>query len=206
MARLINQLIECGVQPNIARRFADPLAATMQLHAIDSALRQAGYLANAYVESEGFTKLEEGLWYTTPERVKAVFSSSVKTIEHATQLCRNPKLLANTVYANKLGNGSMASGDGWKYRGRGIFQLTGKFNYHKASIGTQMGAVYLNNPDLVSETEDACITAAWFWVEHKCNHMMDAQKFDSTIKAINPPMLHAKQRRAKFSEFLKVLA
>jgi putative chitinase len=206
MARLINHLIECGVAPNIARKLDEPLSACMALSAIDSVARKAGFLANAFVETQGFTKLEENLWYTTPERIMEVFKK-VTSIELAEKFVRNPKGLASFVYADRLGNGNEATGDGWTYRGRGIFQLTGKFNYQRASIGTEMGSVYLHNPDIVAEYDDACITATWYWTDCKCNYMMDARKFIDTIRAINgPAMLHTKERRAKFAQFTKVMS
>lgn len=207
---MIETLIDLGVAPNVARQFAEPLKATMALHDISTAERQAGFLAHAMIESAHLTRLEENLRYTDPERIARIFRSGFdlnknrvvdpEEIEFARGFIRNPKALANRAYANRNGNGDEASGDGWRFRGRGIFQLTGRANYRAASQGLGMGIVYMERPDLVAEPSDACMTAGWFWVSRGCNQMIDAENFDGTTRAINgPAMLHARERAAIFS-------
>ncbi len=203
---MIERLIAAGVGPTQARAFADPLKAAMGLFDISTDERQAAFLAQAMVESTKFTQLEEDLYYTTPSRVNAFFSA-IRTDEEAARYIRNPKALANKVYANRNGNGDEASGDGWIYRGRGLFQLTGRGNYKKASEGVGMGAVYMHKPDLVATPPDACLTAAWYWQSHGCNQLIDAGNFDTTTRLINgPAMLHKHERAAAFHRTLSVFA
>jgi putative chitinase len=156
------------------------------------------------VESTGFTALEEGLWYSTPERLLRVFPSRVKSLAHAATLVRNPKGLANCVYAGRLGNGNEASGDGWAFRGRGLIQLTGRDNYAAAAAGC--GKLYLERPDLVAKPEDACLTAAWFWSAGGLNALADRQDWDGITRRVNgPAMLHQAERVAATLAALEAL-
>jgi putative chitinase len=192
-------LIAAGIPPTQAKAFADPLSAACALFDIGTIKRQAAFIAQAAHESANFTQLEENLFYTKPSRVRAVFPSKVKTEQDALRLVRNPKALANCVYANRLGNGDEASGDGWRFRGRGLFQLTGRFNYRAAEMG--LNRPYVTNPDLVAEPSDAALTAAWFWYQHGCNVLVDAGAFDQVSKMINgPAMLGAAERRKLFAD------
>jgi putative chitinase len=203
---MIERLIAAGVNPTQAKAFAEPLKAAMALFDISTDARIAAFLAQAMIESQSFTRLEENLFYTTPARIDAVFSA-VKSIEEATLYVRNPQRLANKVYANRNGNGDEASGDGWIFRGRGLFQLTGRANYKAASEGVGMGAVYLHKPSLVSEPSDAALTAAWYWSSRGCNQLIDADNFDATTRLINgPAMLHKHERAAAFHHNLSAFA
>lgn len=203
---MIERLISAGVHPTQAKAFADPLKAAMALFDISTDERQAAFLAQCMIESQGFTKLEENLYYTTPARLNMVFGA-IRTDAEAALYIRNPKALANKVYAGRNGNGDEASGDGWEFRGRGLFQLTGRANYKAASEGVGMGAVYLHKPSLVSEPPDACLTAAWYWQSHGMNQLIDIGDFDRTTRMINgPAMLHKHERAAAFHHNLTAFA
>lgn len=196
---MIETLVALGVHPTQARQFADPLKAAMSLHDISTPGRQSAFLAHCILESSKFTMLEENLRYTTPDRIRAVWPSRFKTAADAAPYARNPQGLANRVYAGRNGNGDEASGDGWQFRGRGLFQLTGRANYLRAAQA--LGRPYIGDPDLVAEPSDAALTAAWFWHDAGCNQMVDAGRFDSTTRAINgPAMLHAKERLALYKQ------
>ena len=195
---MIETLISAGVHPTQAKAFAEPLKAAMALFDINTKERKAAFLAQCMIESQNFTRLEENLFYTTPSRINAIFSA-VKSDAEAELYVRNPKALANKVYAGRNGNGDEASGDGWEFRGRGLFQLTGRANYKAASEGVGMGAVYLNRPALVATPSDACLTASWYWHSHGCNQLVDAGDFDKTTRMINgPAMLHKHERAEAF--------
>jgi len=195
------QLIACGIGPTQARVFIDPLNEAFHAQGIESVPRMAAFIAQAAHESAGFTRLEENLFYTTPERIRAVFPSSIASMAEAARFVRNPKALANRVYANKNGNSSEASGDGFRYRGRGLFQLTGLSNYSAA------GVKYLANPDLVSTPLGATLTATWYWANNGLNALADTKSIDAITRKINGrAMLGADERRAAFEENLKVLA
>ena len=198
-------LIAAGVPPTQARQFIEPLAAACARFGITTAARIAGFLAQCRVESADFTRLEENLWYTTPERIRQIFPSRVASMADAARLVRNPKALANCVYAGKIGNGDEASGDGFRFRGRGIKQLTGRENYADAAEG--LGRPYLEQPDLVAQPEDACLTAAWFWHNVKANILADSAQWDAITRAVNGPgMLQASLRRQYAEQAFEALA
>lgn len=203
---MIERLISAGVHPTQAKAFAEPLKAAMALFDISTDERQAAFLAQAMIESQEFTRLEENLFYTTPARINAIFSA-VKSDAEAALYVRNPKALANKVYANRNGNGDEASGDGWLFRGRGLFQLTGRANYKDAALGVGLGSVYLQRPELVAMPSDAALTAAWFWTSKGCNQLIDSGNFDATTRLINgPAMLHKHERAAAFHHNLSAFA
>ena len=200
----IPTLIRCGVGPTQARVFAEPLSRAMARFGIDRNARIAAFIAQLRLESNNFTRTEENLFYTTPARIRAVFPSRVRTDADAARVARNPKGLANLVYANRLGNGDEASGDGWRYRGRGLIQLTGRNNYTDAA--TALAQDYENNPDVVALPDAACLTAAWFWHARKLNQLADAWQIDAITRSINgPAMLHRHERREMSEECLQAL-
>ncbi len=187
-------LVAAGVPPTQARLFAEPLAAACARFGITTPARVAGFVAQCRVESADFTRLEENLMYTRPERIREVWPSRVPSLADAAPLARNPQRLANRVYASRLGNGPEASGDGWRYRGRGLKQLTGRANY--ADAATALGRPYLEQPDLVAMPADACLTAAWYWHTIKGNVLADSAQWDAITRAVNGPgMLQADLRR-----------
>lgn len=110
--------------------------------------------------------------YRTPEHICATWPERVPDPAHAERLVGAPQLLADTVYSGCWGNGDAASGDGWRYRGRGLIRLLGRKTYRDA--GAALGRPYEQQPDLVARTQDACLTAAWLWHERGLNELADA--------------------------------
>ena len=202
----VTRLIAAGMAPTQARQFAQPLAVACQRFAIVTPVRLAAFIAQCRVESAEFTRLEENLRYTKPERLRAVFPSRVRDFEDAADLIRRgPKAIANRVYAGKIGNGDEASGDGWAYRGRGIKMLTGRANY--ADAAEALGHDYLHAPDLVAEPLHACLTAAWFWHTNKLNVLADSGQIAAITRAVNGPgMLQADLRQQYAEEAQRALA
>lgn len=201
----VGALVACDVAPTQARLFADPLKAACLRFGIDTRVRVAAFLAQAHHESKGLTKTEEDLYYRTPERIRFVWPTRVTDLNDAAKLCRNPKGLANHVYANRLGNGAPATGEGWVFRGRGLFQLTGKKNYVLASGGLDVD--YVGKPDLVATAEHAALTAGWFWSRILGNELADSSQIDIITKRVNgPAMLGADERRSKFDDNMRALA
>lgn len=198
------RLIAAGVGPTQAKAFAEPLTAAMARFEINTPLRQAAFLAQCIHESAGFTRMEEALWYRTPERVRSVFRSTVPDLATAARLCGKPKALANRVYAGRNGNGPEASGDGWAYRGSGPIQLTGRANFRAAGQGC--AAPFEVQPDLVRQPAGGCLSAAWFFASHGCNPLADSSQIDGITRIINgPAMLGASERRNLFRECLEAL-
>jgi len=201
----LNSLIACGIGPTQAREFLDPLTAAFDRFEVNSPVRMAAFLAQAAHESGNFTRLEENLWYSTPERIMAVFPSKVKSIADALPLLRNPENLANCVYADRNGNGDARSGDGWRFIGRGLFQLTGRANYMAA--GGALGVDLKSHPEVVRQPTMAALTAAWFWSAAGCNVLADSSQIDAITRKVNGrAMLGAEERRSRFDRALQVLS
>jgi putative chitinase len=201
----VQRLIAAGVPPTQARQFAESLAAACARFDITTPARVAGFVAQCRVESADFTRLEENLHYTTPERIRSVFPSRVPSLADAARLVRNPQALANRVYQSRLGNGPEASGDGWRYRGRGIVQLTGRANY--ADAAEALARPYVEQPELVALPADACLTAAWYWHSRKLSILADSAQWDAITRAVNgPAMLHADLRRQHAEQALTAFA
>lgn len=201
----VAELTAAGVPPTQARQFAEPLRAACALYDISTPARIAGFVAQCRVESADFTRLEENLRYRTPELLDRLFSA-VRGFEDAAKLiAAGPEAIANRVYADRNGNGNEASGDGWRYRGRGLIQLTGRGNYADAAAET--GRPYVEQPDLVGEPSDACLTAAWYWHAAKCNLLADSAQWDAITRAVNGrAMLHADLRRQYSEDALRAFA
>ena len=162
-------LARLGATSSDAAKFADPLTAVLNLHGIDTPKRAAAFLGQCAVESANFSRLKEDLYYTTMDRLVAVYG---RRVSGRSDLLRNPRGLANVVYANRLGNGDEASGDGWKYIGRGIIMNTGKHNYMKAEEAT--GRQFVAKPELLEQPSDAALAAAVFWRDNHINRFAGA--------------------------------
>lgn len=190
----LQHLIAAGIDPTQARRFLEPLRQACERFRIDTPRRRAAFIAQLAHESTGFTRLEENLFYTTPERIRAVFPSTVPTLAQARTLVRAPQALANHVYARKNGNGDAASGDGWRYRGRGLIGLTGLGNYLRAE--QTLGRPYVSQPDLVAQPADAALTSAHWWHLNDCNRLADTWDIDGITRRVNGPGMQGRTHRA----------
>jgi putative chitinase len=205
MADMRAALIAAGASPSLALAWAEPIAAAAALHDITTPARIAAFLAQCSHESLQFRRTEEDLFYSSPNRICLVFGGRVTMSDVLRQrLARNPQALANCVYAGINGNGDEASADGWKYRGRGLIQLTGRRNYR--DIGDDCGRDYETHPELVAEHEDAALAAAAFWSAKGCNPLADRGRIDDITSRVNGRrMLAARERRELTDAVLKAL-
>ena len=178
------------------------LNAAMAKHGITSPLHQAAFLAQVGVESAGLSRLEENLNYTTPERLMAVWPSRFKTVNDAAAYLRNPEALANKVYGGRMGNA--APGDGWKYHGRGLKQLTGKDNYTAYEKACQVPAV--SQPELLLRPEYAADSAAWFWAHNGCADLAEKRDWQALTKRVNGGLTGLPERIALTQKALAKLA
>jgi putative chitinase len=179
----------------------------MARHKIDSNVRVSAFLAQIGHESAGLTAVSENLNYsaaglaaTWPTRFRG---TDGKPNALATNVQRKPEQIANYTYANRMGNGEVDSGDGWKYRGRGFIQTTGRANYAKLSAGT--GIVFATVPDLLEQPEYAALSAAFFWQSNGLNELADAGHFNQITKRINGGTHGAADRNARWETAKKVL-
>lgn len=211
----LEQLIVAGIAPTQARVFVDPLNAAFARFHVTDPVNIAHFIAQTRHESRGFTKLEEDLYYRDPVRmVKEIFRSSFDLdgdrevdndeIEFAKNYVRNPVALANRVYANRLGNGDEASGDGWKFRGGGLIQLTGRDNYVAAA--NECGADYVAHPELVREPEGAAMTGVWFWAKNGLANFGSQLTVEMATRKVNgKAMLGLNERREYFHTALDAM-
>lgn len=191
-----------------AERWVDCLASAMEHYSIRTPRQQAAFIAQTCHESMSYQRWVENLNYSTGERIRNVWPYRFVSVSDARQFVRKPEKLANRVYANRIGNGDEYSGDGWRYRGRGLIQLTGKDNYRQAQVG--MKIPLLAEPELLEEHEYACASAAWYWHDRNLNYFADKDDIDSISGIINrgdpdKPALGHDERRDAYMHALHVL-
>ena len=168
------------VRPETAALYAPHLdAAARGWGVADYALPM--WLAQLAHESAMFERMVESLNYTKAAQIRRTWPKRFANNSAAVAFVSKPERLANFVYANRLGNGDAASGDGWKYRGRGLIQVTGKDNYRDA--GEALGLPLLEEPELLEEPVHAADAAGWFWKSHGLNRF--ASNINDCTRAIN---------------------
>jgi putative chitinase len=158
------------------------VVATVERFEISTDLRLAMFLAQTYHESSGYTRWEENLNYSA-KRLMQVWPSRFPSLAKAQQYAHNPEKLANSVYANRLGNGGPVSGDGWRYRGRGPIQITGRANYTECSRG--IGHDVVTEPALLAQAECGFLSAGWFWQSRGLNEIADSEDVRAATRRIN---------------------
>jgi putative chitinase len=144
--------------------------------------QQAAFIGQCSHECGNFRILEENLNYRAATLMK-LWSKRFPTQEIANSYEKNPKKIANMVYSNRMGNRDEASGDGYRFRGRGCIQLTGHANYFHASKAC--GVDFVMDPDLVATPQYAAMTAGWFWSTHGCNPLAENEDWIALTKKIN---------------------
>jgi putative chitinase len=185
---------------------------------INTPQRIAGFLAQTSHESGGYTMLTENLNYRAatlaacwPNRF-AVMDADKKPIKKdnklvptavANAIAGKPELIANLVYSSRMGNGPAESGEGWKYRGRGLKQLTGKDNYTRC--GATLGVDFVGNPDLLLEPIYAARSAGWFWKANNLSTFADNNDILGMTKKINGGTIGLAERQAKYDKCLKAV-
>src|SRR5438874_10983319 len=178
MADVIARLQLTAFLPTLARadEWAAALNAAMERFEINTPPRAAAFLAQIAHESGELQRLVENLNYTAA-RLCAVWPNRFATIEAARPYEKNPERLANYVYAKRLGNGDGASGDGWRFRGRGLIQLTGRGNYRSCGLAVMLPLEA--EPQRLETPEAAALAAAQFWQSRGLNHLADDQNDDN---------------------------
>ena len=169
---------------------------------INTPQRIAAFVAQCAHESGNFIFLTENLNYKAESLVK-VFPKYFKDLATAKSYEKQPQKIANKIYADRMGNGNEASGDGWKYRGRGLIQLTGKTNY------TWFAASLEISPEEAAEYtqtfEGAAQSACWFWETNKLNQYADTGDILTMTKRINGGTIGLEDRKKHYAHALHVL-
>jgi putative chitinase len=168
---------------------------------INNPKRVAAFLAQCIHESGGFVFLRENLNYKAESLMK-VWPRHFPTLEIAKAYQRNPEKIANKAYANRMGNGDENSGDGWRFSGRGLIQLTGKTNYQNFadSIETSLEEI----PEYLETFEGAVQSACWFWETNNLNPLADRGDIVALTKKINGGTIGLEDRIKHYNHALEV--
>lgn len=212
----LEKLVAAGVRANVAEQWLQPIQEACNKFGIDTKNQEAAFIAQCAHESGGFTMLEENLNYRAavmavcwPKRFaeldaqgKPKKDAQGKNIPNKFALAieRKPELIANSVYSARMGNGPLESGEGWKYRGRGLKQLTGKDNYKRC--GPAIGVDLVNNPELLIQPKYAALSAAWFWHSNKCGPLAESGDFVALTKKINGGTIGLADREKRYKAVL----
>lgn len=191
------------ILPNAGRQagvFVPVLNTAMNRYAILGTRRVAAFIAQVGHESGQLTRLVENLNYSA-EGLMKTWPSRFDLVR-ATAAARKPEQIANIVYADRMGN--TAPGDGWKYRGRGLIQTTGKTNY--VACGDALGVGLINHPELLEQPQYAALSAAWYWSVNGLNTLADAGDLTKITRRINGGLNGQADRQALYDKALKVLA
>ncbi|MFY1040306.1 glycoside hydrolase family 19 protein [Pantoea agglomerans] len=196
-----------GVSNSLRDAWYPHIAASLSAFQISTPLRQAHFLAQTGHESAGFLKVEEGLNYSE-NAMTAMFGKRI-TAEQARAYGRNAmhpanqKMIASIIYANRNGNGDVNSGDGYRYRGRGLIQITGKANYE--ALVKQLGADVVANPDLLLGYRFAAMSAAAWWKNHGLNELADSDDVTRITRVINGGTNGLDDRKSRLSKSKGIL-
>ena len=164
---------------------ASALENARQTSSVTTARRLCHFLGQIFVETGGFAIMVENLNYKDPARLDGIFSAVRGTEDARALIRRGPEAIANRVYANRIGNGDEASGDGWRYRGSGYKQLTGRSNYRE--IGGIVNLDLEGNPELAREPKTAASVAFAFWDARQCSPLADVGDVDGVTAKVNGP-------------------
>jgi putative chitinase len=224
MKPTIAHLTAAGVSKELAERWLPHVQAAFDRFGINTERQVAAWIAQCAHESAGFKMLTENLNYSAdtmavvwptrfavqepdpkrPGKTRAKKDAKGKNIPNkfALALHRQPEAIANTVYANRMGNGNIESGDGWRHRGMGLKQLTGKDNQRRC--GQALGVDFVTNPEKLLEPEYAALSAAWFSAENKCGPLADSGDFVALTKRINGGTIGLEDRQKRYKAVLAV--
>jgi len=191
----------------VAGIFLPALNRAMARHKIDSRVRQAAFLAQIGHESGQLRNLVENLSYSAEALVR-IWPTRF-TAQNAGAYARHSEKIANKVYGGRMGNGPEASGEGWRYRGRGLLQVTGRSNYRETGAG--LGLPLEDEPELLEHAEHAAQSAAWWWAKRGLNELADAGRIQDIGSVINTGQVGrvphgAAERKGLYDLALRVLA
>jgi putative chitinase len=184
----------------------EQIPAVMETFGVNTSLRLAHFLAQCGHESGGFRLTQENLNYSA-KGLMGIFKKYFPTQALADAYARKPEKIANKVYGGRMGNGLEATGEGYKFRGRGYIQLTGKQNYTAFDLAVEDDI--LANPDLVS-SKHALASAAWFWKKNGLNLIADTGSSSEVVtkitKRVNGGTIGLPDRIKHFKEYYTLLA
>ena len=182
-------------------QWCDALNKLLPDYEINTPQRIAAFLAQCAHESANFTALQENLNYKAASLSRVWPSRFPPGI--AEQYAHNPEKIANRAYCDRMGNGNEASGDGWRYCGRGLIQLTGKDNY--TDFADSIGVTPEEVSEYLGTFEGAAQSACWFWESNNLNRFADVGDIKGLTKAINGGYIGLEDREKHYGHALHVL-
>jgi len=191
-----------NVPPAAAEKWTPYLNMSMLKYDINTPQRQAMFLAQVAHESANFRATVENFNYSA-EGLRKTFGKYFDETS-AQEYARDPERIANRAYANRMGNGDEASGDGWRFRGRGLIQLTGRTNYALYSLQNANNA--LIEPESVGRIELASDSAGWFWSTNRLNQLSDTGDIRAVTRRVNGGFNGLDDRQVKYERLLDVLS
>ncbi len=197
---LLSELLPVAKADKIAL-YAPFVNEVIERYQLDTPLRIAHFIGQTAHESAYYNVIKENLNYSAEGLLKTF--KKYFTPELATQYARQPSLIANRVYANRGGNGNEESGDGWKYSGKGILQITFKVNYELC--GQELDQDFVSNPDDLLLPRNAVKSAGWYWSLHKLNKLADVNDILTLTKRINGGLNGLEERKLITNRALKIL-
>ena len=174
----VKNLVEMGASFNNANKYALHLNETCKLFNINTNARVSAFIAQVFQESGNLSAVKENLYYSA-KRLVEIWPYRFPTLEIANQYANNPEKLAEKVYSGRLGNKNI--GDGGKFLGRGLIQLTGRANYLECEI--YLGVELTDTPHLLESPKYAALSAGFFWNRAKLNDVADVDTVDAVVKA-----------------------
>lgn len=195
----VEQLKALGIDA----KWLEPLNQTFKKYEINTPLRQAAFIGQCGHESNSFKTLEENLNYSA-KGLMATWPSRFHEIDNAEKFERNPEMIANKVYGGRADLGNTEDGDGWKFHGRGLIQLTGRTNY--TVCGLALGKPFAEHPELVLEPENAALSAGWFFNKRNLNSLADNEDWETMTKRINGGTNGIKDRIERIHKAIDILS
>lgn len=202
---VINQAQLMRAVPNLNKSKVDEFVASFNMWAIhfgiNTSKRVAMYLAEVFHESGNLRYTEENMNYSADGLLKTWPSRFTK--EKAQVYARNPEKIANYVYANRMGNGNEASGDGWRFRGRAFIGITGRDNYQKYANSEWCVGDLMKNPDMLSQFPENQKASMWFWDTQNLNKYADMCDIEKCSRIINGGTLGLANRKFLYRRFCR---
>jgi putative chitinase len=182
---LINAKLITSISPTANKAIVDAIVEFLPVYAKKydflKPIRLAHFLGQTAHESGGFRVVAENLNYSA-DALRRVFPRHFRVVD-ANKFHRNPEMIANHVYANRMDNGNYASGDGWRFRGRGLIQLTGRYNY--TQFGKSIGMTAEQVVEYCTTPEGMIEASAWFWATNSLNQLADSDNIEAVTRRIN---------------------
>jgi putative chitinase len=201
----VEQFTEMFPKNKNPQAWTTALNEVLPTYKIDTPERIASFLAQCGHESAGFTVLQENLNYSA-DGLNKIFKKYFPTLDSAQPYARKPEMIANRVYGGRMGNGDEASGEGYRYRGRGPIQLTGKDNYAACSDFLFQDDTLLQNPDMLLDPEYALHSACWFWWKNDLNNYADSADLVTMTKRINGGTIGLEDRIKHYNHAMEIFA